>query len=69
MRHKVRDLCETLKSEDRLISNKCTLEEFEKIITKPFSTKEFEANLEKLREHSSRLLIQELNHIADEKND
>lgn len=69
MRPKVRDLCETLNSEDRLISKNCTLEEFENIITKPFAVDEFELNLEKLRDFSSKLLLQELNHIADEKID
>lgn len=67
MRPKVQDLCMTLNSGDRLIQKNCTLEEFERVIMKPFAVTEFESNLERLREYSSNLLLQELNFIAYEK--
>ncbi len=67
LRPKVRDLCVKLKSDDRMISKDCTLKEFERVIMKPFAVNGFESNLEELRDYSSKLLLQELNHIADEK--
>lgn len=66
-RQKVKSLCETLGCADRLISQDSGLDEFERIISKPFAIKKFEANLENLRKQSSSLLLSELNKIEDEK--
>lgn len=61
LRPKVHDLCITLKSENRLIPKGCSLERFEQVIMQPFSTVEFETNLNHLRRNSANLLLQELN--------
>ena len=67
LRPKVKDLCITLRSEDRIVADQCNLEEFEKTIMQPFSVNEFESNLERLRDTSSTLLLAKLNQLADEK--
>lgn len=68
MRQKVKSLCETLCCDDRVIPRECGPEEFERVISLPFHISEFESNLEKLRKHSSSLLISELNAIKNERN-
>lgn len=67
MRQKIKSLCETLGCDDRMIQPECGLEEFERVISMPFRINEFESNLEKLRNHSSSLLISELNAIKNER--
>ena len=52
LRDKVRDVCETLKCEERLIDESITFDSFERIICKNFSTHKFEQNLLELRNDS-----------------
>lgn len=66
LRPKVKDLCNALGCNDRLISSNCGIEEFERVISAPFDITGFESNLEKLRKRSASLLLSELYKIENE---
>ena len=55
-REKVRSLCITLNSENRLINEDISLEQFEEIINQPFHVDHFEKNVLSLRTKSMKLL-------------
>lgn len=59
-REKVTDVVQRLGEEHRLINEKCTTEEFDKVISMPFDSMEFESRIKKWRKESLILLEEAL---------